>query len=235
MPLIKELLARPPNLPTMSKYTAISGVIYLAAGALLVAWPGATQALFTDRAFVGDEHGLVRVIGLTVAVIGCFYLFGGRSGARQIVAASVVNRLTFVPAVLLPLALSGVFPHLLVTFAMLDPALAIGAWLLFDRKTGAPHVLPVSSSEPTRRISSAGSLRMVRASRCQCRGGDFTKLRTPCARGVDAEGAPRRRHFKFLALRRCGGRQSPADPFRKVLTIRCEPNSSADPCLTFGP
>jgi hypothetical protein len=135
MPLIKELLARLPNLPTMSKYTAISGVIYLAAGALLVAWPGATQALFMDRAFVEDEQGLIRVIGLTVAVIGWFYLFGGRSGARQIVAASVVNRLTFVPAVLLPLAFSGVFPHLLVTFAMLDPALAIGAWVLFGRKT----------------------------------------------------------------------------------------------------
>jgi hypothetical protein len=122
----------------MSKYTALNGVIYLAAGAMLVAWPGATQALFMDRAFVGDEQGLVRVMGLTVAVIGWFYLFGGRSGARQIVAASVVNRLTFVPAVLLPLALSGVFPHLLVTFAVLDPALAIGAWVLFGRRTRSP-------------------------------------------------------------------------------------------------
>jgi hypothetical protein len=138
MSLINELLARPPNLPTMSKYTALNGVIYLAAGAMLVAWPGATQALFMDRAFVGDEQGLVRVMGLTVAVIGWLYLFGGRSGARQIVAASVVNRLTFVPAVLLPLALSGVFPHLLVTFAVLDPALAVGAWVLCGRKTRAP-------------------------------------------------------------------------------------------------
>src|SRR5215211_7898348 len=130
MSLIQELLARPSNLPTTSKYTALGGVIYLAAGALLVAWPGATQALFMERAFVGDEQGLIRVMGLSVAVIGWFYLFGGRSGARQIVAASVINRLTFVPAVLLYLAMSGVFPHLLVTFAMLDPALAIGAWLL---------------------------------------------------------------------------------------------------------
>jgi hypothetical protein len=138
MSLIKELLARPSNLPTMSKYTAINGVIYLAAGALLVAWPGATQALFMERAFAGDEQGLIRVMGLSVAVIGWFYLFGGRSGARQIVAASVVNRLTFVPAVLLPLALSGVFPHLLVTFAVLDPALAVGAWVLCGRKTRAP-------------------------------------------------------------------------------------------------
>jgi hypothetical protein len=145
MSLIKELLARPPNLPAPSRYTVLSGAIYLAAGALLVAWPGATQALFRDRAFIGDEQGLIRVIGLTVAVIGWFYLFGGRSGARQIVAASVVNRLTFVPAVLLPLALSGVFPHLLLTFALLDPALAFGAWVLFGRKTSSPHVLPVSS------------------------------------------------------------------------------------------
>jgi hypothetical protein len=61
------------------------------------------------------------------AVIGWLYVFGGRSGARQVVAASVVDRLVFVPAVLLPLAIGGVFPHFLVTLAILDPALAIGA------------------------------------------------------------------------------------------------------------
>jgi hypothetical protein len=43
--------------------------------------------------------------------------------------------LVFVPAVLVPLAIAGVFPHLLVTFAILDPSLAIGAWRLFGRKT----------------------------------------------------------------------------------------------------
>jgi hypothetical protein len=135
MTLIKELLASPPNLSTTSKYTVINGVIYLAVGVLLIAWPGATQALFMDRAFVGDEQGLIRVMGLTVVVIGWLYLFGGRSGARQIIAASVVDRLVFVPAVLLPLAIAGVFPHLLLTFAVLEPAPAIGAWVLFGRKT----------------------------------------------------------------------------------------------------
>ena len=138
MLLIQDLLATPRDLPAVSKYTAMNGMIYLTAGALLIAWPGATQALFRDRAFVGDEQGLVRGMGLLIIVIGWLYLFGGRSGARQIVAASVIDRLVFIPAVLLPLAAAGVFPHLLVTFGLLDPALAIGAWILFSRKTPSP-------------------------------------------------------------------------------------------------
>ena len=73
------------------------------------------------------------MIGLTVVVIGWLYVFGGRSGARQTVAASVIDRLIFVPAVLIPVALAGVFPHLLLTFAVSDALLAIGAWMIFAR------------------------------------------------------------------------------------------------------
>jgi len=36
--------------------------------------------------------------------------------------------------VLIPLAIAGVLPHLLVTFAVLDASLAIGAWALLERK-----------------------------------------------------------------------------------------------------
>jgi hypothetical protein len=133
--LINDLLEKPTNLSTASKYTAMNGLIYLAAGVLLIVWPGLTQTLFMDRAFVGDEQGLIRVMGLTVVVIGWLYLFGGRSGARQVVAASVVDRLIFVPVVLVPLAIAGVFPHLLLAFAFLDVALAIGAWVIFGRVT----------------------------------------------------------------------------------------------------
>jgi len=133
--LISDLLDKPANLSTASKYTAMNGFIYLAAGVLLIVWPGVTQTLFMERAFVGDEQGLVRVMGLTVVVIGWLYLFGGRSGARQVVAASVVDRLIFVPGVLVPLAIAGVFPHLLLAFACLDVALAIGAWVIFGRVT----------------------------------------------------------------------------------------------------
>jgi uncharacterized membrane protein len=97
-------------------------------GTTLIVWPEVTQALFREPAFVGHEQALMRVIGLTVVVIGWLYFFGGRSGARQFIAASVVDRLVFVPAVLIPLAIAGVFPHLFLTFAVLDAVLAIGAW-----------------------------------------------------------------------------------------------------------
>jgi hypothetical protein len=36
--------------------------------------------------------------------------------------------------VLIPVAMAGVFPRLLLTFAAFDALLAIGAWTLFARK-----------------------------------------------------------------------------------------------------
>jgi len=133
MSLIKELLYKPPGLSTASKYTAVNGVLYLGSGGLLIAWPGVIQTIFADQAFVGHEEALARLIGMTLAIIGWLYLFGGRTGARQIVAASVIDRVVLVPAVLIPLAMADVFPHLLMTFAVLDPLLGIGAWWLLVR------------------------------------------------------------------------------------------------------
>jgi hypothetical protein len=72
-------------------------------------------------------------MGMTVMVIGWLYLFGGLSGGRRIVAASVLDRVVLVPLVLVPLAIAGVFPHFLLAFAVLEPTLGIGAWLLLNR------------------------------------------------------------------------------------------------------
>jgi len=47
----------------------------------------------------------------------------------------VFDRLILVPLVLVPLVIAGVFPHLLLAFAILDPTLALGAWALFSRMT----------------------------------------------------------------------------------------------------
>jgi hypothetical protein len=40
----------------------------------------------------------------------------------------------FVPAVLIPLAIAGVFPLLFATFTLLDASLAVGAWVLLARE-----------------------------------------------------------------------------------------------------
>jgi hypothetical protein len=103
-------------------------------GVILIFWPGVIQTVFREPAFVGNEQALMRVIGLTIVVIGWLYFFGGRSETRQFIAASVVDRLVFVPAVLIPLAIAGVFPRLFLTFAVLDAVLAIGAWALLGRE-----------------------------------------------------------------------------------------------------
>ena len=133
MSLMKDLLERPFDQAVTSKYTAMNGLIYLALGALLLIWPGAVQTIFRGAAFVGNEAALIRVMGMSVMVIGWLYLFGGLSGGRRIVAASVLDRLVLVPLVLVPLAIAGVFPHFLLAFAVLDPTLGIGAWLLLSR------------------------------------------------------------------------------------------------------
>ena len=53
---------------------------------------------------------------------------------RQFVVASIIDRLVFVPVVLVPLAIAGVFPRLFLTFTIFDVLLAIGAWTLLARE-----------------------------------------------------------------------------------------------------
>ena len=134
MSFLKDLRHKPPGLTVASKYTALNGIGYLAVGVILIVWPGVTQTLFREPAFAGHEQALMRVIGLTIVVIGWLYIFGGRSGARQFIAASVIDRLIFVPAVLIPLVMAGVFPRLFLTFTIIDVLLAIGAWALLARE-----------------------------------------------------------------------------------------------------
>jgi hypothetical protein len=106
----------------------------MAAGLSILVWPGQAQVMFGERAFVGDEATLVRVIGMLLVVVGWFYFFGGRTGGRQFVAATVLDRLVLVPLVLVPTVLAGVFPRMMLVFAVVDPALALVAWHLLARR-----------------------------------------------------------------------------------------------------
>jgi hypothetical protein len=137
MSFSSDLLETPPRLSPASKWTAMNGLIYLGAGALFLVYPGAVQTIFMDKPFAGHEEALFRVVGMTVMVIGWLYLFGGRSGSRQVVAASVLDRWILVPGVLVPIAIFGVFPHAFLAFALLDASLALGAWVLRRRPVPA--------------------------------------------------------------------------------------------------
>jgi hypothetical protein len=130
MSFTTDLWETPPDLSRASQWTAMNGYIYLSFGALVVIWRSAVQTLFRDEQFAGHEEALFRVIGMTVMVIGWLYLFGGRSGGRQTVVASIVDRWTLVPVVLVPIAVAGLFPHVFLAFALLDSSLALGAWIL---------------------------------------------------------------------------------------------------------
>jgi hypothetical protein len=135
MSLISELMEKPASLSAASKYTTMNGFIYLGAAATFIFWPGAVQTVFRDAPFTGNEEGLFRAIGMALGVIGWLYLFGGRTGGRQFVAAGVLDRWFLVPWVLVPLAIAGVFPHTFLAFALLDVSLAIGAFMLRNRST----------------------------------------------------------------------------------------------------
>ena len=126
---------KPTTLTTASKYTTINGLLYLGLGVALIFWPGLIQTLFRERAFTGDEQALFRVLGFAVAVIGYYLVIGGHSGSRPAAAASVFDRLFASPLVLLPLAMSGVFPRFLIFVVIADVSLAIGAWVIL--RTGA--------------------------------------------------------------------------------------------------
>jgi hypothetical protein len=134
MSLLSDLLEAPTPLPAASRFTSWCGVFYMAAGLVLLTWPGVVQAVFRDPAFIGREEALVRLLGMVIAIVGWFYIFGGRSGGRQFVASTVLDRLVLVPLVLVPTAAAGVFPNTVLTFAILDPALALVAWALLAKR-----------------------------------------------------------------------------------------------------
>jgi hypothetical protein len=133
VPLIPELLAAPHELPDASKYTVANGLFYMISGVTFLTSPGVVQAIFADPPFAGHDEASVRVVGLLIVTIGWLAVFGGLSGQRRFVAATVVSRILFVPAVLAPLAAAGLFPNSLCTFAVLDPVLATGAWIYLSR------------------------------------------------------------------------------------------------------
>lgn len=131
MTFIRELVATGRATP-LSRYIVANGVLYMVFGAVVLCWPEVTYLMGADD-FQAGESGLVRVLGFVMTIIGWFYVMGGRTGATSFGLATVVDR-AIVPVVLGALALSGaVDSGLVLGFAILDPVLALGAYLIWRR------------------------------------------------------------------------------------------------------
>jgi hypothetical protein len=119
----------------LSRYIVANGVLYMAIGASIYLAPTAvlTRAFFLDH-LAGNEEGLSRAVGVTLAIIGWFYVMGGRTRADSFGLATVVDRL-LVPVFLVPLWWLGmVAPGMVLPFAILDPVLAVGAYVIWRRE-----------------------------------------------------------------------------------------------------
>jgi hypothetical protein len=119
----------------LSRYTVANGVLYLAMGAAIYLLPASMliRLFFLDH-LTGYEEGLVRAVGVTVAIIGWFYVMGGRTRADSFGLATVVDRL-LVPVLLVLLWLLGMAPPgIALPFAILDPLLGIGAYVIWRQE-----------------------------------------------------------------------------------------------------
>jgi hypothetical protein len=121
----------------LSRYTELNGFFYLGLGGLLFVAPGLPEALLGVPAWIGREEGLFRLVGLTIALIGYFYVFGARTNADSFGLSSVVDRL-LVPLFVVPLVLSGAVPgEVALPLAVLDPLLGLGAYVIWRGEQGA--------------------------------------------------------------------------------------------------
>lgn len=135
---VTALMHRGPRTP-LSRYTEACGVVYAVMGIALALVPALGVSLLGVT--LGSEaEGYARLLGLTLAVIGYFYWFGGRTGATSFGVATVVDRLAL-PFVLLPMAAIGWIEWpVAIAFSILDPLMGLGAlviWWRTERAAGS--------------------------------------------------------------------------------------------------
>ena len=134
------MLETPAGSPgALSRYTVWNGILYMLVGAALFLAPDLVRQLLFMAPFAGYEEGYMRLVGTAVMVIGWFYIFGGRTRADSFALATVADRIA-VPALLLPLYFTGQVPAgPILAFALVDPILALGAYLIWRRQREALH------------------------------------------------------------------------------------------------
>jgi hypothetical protein len=131
---LKQLLEKPRSLNQDAKYTVLNGVRLHGSRHPAHCLARRHPDRFLGRSIRGtgrSAHARNRPDGRGDRLALHFWR-PFRHGNRF--AASVIDRLVFVPLVLIPAAIAGVFPHLFITSTLLDASLATGAWALLARE-----------------------------------------------------------------------------------------------------
>ena len=130
----QALLTRP-NTPStrLSRYTERCGYGYVLLGLLLFFAPGAQVAVGLLPPFSGQEEGMYRLIGMSLAFVGYFYVFGGRGQSQVFGLATVLDRLVVPLFGLYVLQVSTIAPMVVLPMCVLDPILAMGGYWMWRK------------------------------------------------------------------------------------------------------
>jgi hypothetical protein len=130
----ETLTERPAELSRLARYTIWNGLFYMVVGAGLFVAPQPMLELQFQVPLRGYEPGLSNTLGMTLLIIGFFYVMGARTGRASFGLATVVDR-AFAPFLLGSLLLRGlVAPMMVVPFIILDPVLGLGAFLVWRKE-----------------------------------------------------------------------------------------------------
>ncbi len=135
------LLARPAELSLLARFTVGCGVFYLVVGGAVYVLPEAAFEFALQQDLTTSEVGSTHLLGMTIAIIGWFYVFGGRTGADSFGLSSVIDRL-LVPMFVLPQVIFYDVPLLgVLPLAIADPLMGLCAlWLWRRSRQSADHL-----------------------------------------------------------------------------------------------
>jgi hypothetical protein len=130
----KQWLHRPDGHRTrLMKFTEGCGFLYLFIGSTFFFFPNLQVQIGLIPAFQGQEEALLRFVGMTLAIIGYFYIFGARTNIKSFGLSTVVDRLLIPFLILFVFSMSEINLMLVLPFAILDPTLAVIAYMLWRK------------------------------------------------------------------------------------------------------
>lgn len=116
------------------KYIEWNGILYIVLGMAFFVLPETIVSYGLLPMLQGNEKAYIMILGFTLLIIGYFYYFGARTHSTSFALSTVFDRIILVPVFLgIMVYVTSFDLEYVVPFLILDPSLAIGAWLIWLR------------------------------------------------------------------------------------------------------